>query len=133
MANLLIVDDDADMAALLADLLCLSGHTTRVASNGKEGLAALHASKPDLVVLDVEMPMLTGPEMALEMFLRDRGLEHIPVVLCSGVLDLDRVAAFVGTRYFMSKPYDPVVLMELIERALVERVPPHPSVPERQP
>jgi DNA-binding NtrC family response regulator len=131
MSNLLVVDDDSDMALLLADLLGLSGHTVRVANNGREGLEAMRASAPDLVVVDVEMPTLTGPEMALEMFLRDRGLEKIPVILCSGVLDLDRVAAWVGTHYFMSKPYDPGVLLELIERALVEHIPPHPPALER--
>ncbi|MBX3204426.1 MAG: response regulator [Labilithrix sp.] len=133
MADLLIVDDDAETADLLSELLRFDGHATRVASNGMEGLTLLRDRRPDLVVLDVEMPSLSGPEMALEMFLRDRGLESIPIILCSGVLDLDSVAAEVGTRYFLPKPYDPMVLTHLIQQVLRERAAPHPHLPEKRP
>ncbi|MCW5831528.1 MAG: hypothetical protein KIS78_03635, partial [Labilithrix sp.] len=83
--------------------------------------------------LDVEMPALTGPEMALEMFLRDRGLENIPIILCSGVLDLESIAADVGTRYFLPKPYDPSALTRLIQRVLEERAAPQPRLLEKRP
>lgn len=132
MADLLIVDDDTDTADLLSELLRFDGHATRVANSGMQGLDLLHDRRPDLVVLDVEMPTLSGPEMALQMFLRDRGLENIPIILCSGVLDLDSVAEEVGTRYFLPKPYDPVVLMHLIQQVLTERAAPHPHLPEKQ-
>ncbi|MBX3197791.1 MAG: response regulator [Labilithrix sp.] len=133
MADLLIVDDDAETADLLSELLRFDGHVTRIATNGMEGLTLLRERRPDLVVLDVEMPALTGPEMALEMFLRDRGLENIPIILCSGVLDLDSIAAEVGTRYFLPKPYDPLVLTRLIQRVLEERAAPHPHLQEKRP
>ncbi len=124
MADVLIVDDDCDTADLLAELLRHTGHTTRVANDGREGLLFLNERMPDLVVLDVEMPRLTGPEMALEMFIHDHGLEDIPIVLCSGVLDLERFAKHVGTKYFLGKPYDASELLALIDRALAEGTPP---------
>lgn len=132
MADVLIVDDDSDTADLLAELLQHTGHTTRVACDGREGMARLHERSPDVVVLDVEMPRLTGPGMALEMFLHDHGLEYIPIVLCSGVLDLQAFADHVGTKYFLAKPYDAGELLSLIELALVERTPPQPPSPEPQ-
>ena len=127
MADVLIVDDNSDTADLLAELLQHTGHTARVANDGSEGMARLHERIPDVVVLDVEMPKLTGPEMALQMFHQDRGLEEVPIVLCSGALDLDAFARQVGTKYFLEKPYDAVELLALIERALVEHTPPQPG------
>lgn len=131
MADLLIVDDDVDTADLLSEMLRFDGHDTRVANDGSEGLSLARDRKPDLVVLDVEMPKVSGPEMAHEMFLRDRGLESVPIILCSGVLDLGGVAASVGTRYFLPKPYALDSLLSLIGRVLRERVPPAPPSEER--
>lgn len=127
MADVLIVDDDADTADLLSELLQHMGHTTRVARDGREGLVRLKERLPDVVVLDVEMPKLTGPELALEMFLQDHGLEDVPIVLCSGVLDLEAFADHVGTKYFLAKPYDAGELLSLIELANHERIAPHRS------
>lgn len=128
MADLLIVDDDMDVGDLLADLLRDEGHEVRIARNGREGLAMVKARRPDLVLLDVEMPGLNGPEMAYAMFLHDMGLEQIPILLLSGVLGLSEVARLVGTPYFLAKPYDMKHLRAFIAEALVERIPPHPQL-----
>jgi len=130
MADILIVDDDADTAEILCDVLLERGHEVRVAHDGRDGLAHLHLRLPDLVVLDVEMPVLTGPEMAYEMFLRDHGLEHVPIILSSGVWDLQAVAAVVGTPYFLAKPFMLAAMLSLIERALRERTAPRPNFPK---
>ncbi len=92
------------------------------------GVEAVAEQRPDLVVLDVEMPVLTGPEMAYEMFIRNCGVEKIPIILTSGVVGLDEVAEMVGTRYFLAKPYDSNALLKLIDRTLHERVPPRPKL-----
>jgi DNA-binding NtrC family response regulator len=126
MADLLIVDDDRDIAELLSDILTAIGHRVRLASNGLEGLARVEERKPDLVLLDVEMPLLTGPEMSYRMFVHDMGQEEIPVILLSGVVNLQEVAIAVGTPYSLAKPYDIDALLRLVERALVERTPPTP-------
>lgn len=126
MADLLVVDDDVETGDLLADLLRDEGHEVRVARNGRDGLALLHERLPDLVLLDVEMPVLTGPEVAYAMFLHDAGMEEVPIVLLSGVFGLTRVAAAVGTPYFLAKPCDLTRLFGLVGKALAERLPPHP-------
>jgi CheY-like chemotaxis protein len=127
MADLLIVDDDLDTAEALEEILACDGHRIRVARDGLEGLDRIKSGPVDLILLDVEMPRLTGPAMAYELFLRDAGAENIPIVLLSGKLDLQRVAATVGTPYFLSKPYPLDALLSLLERALVERTPPRPG------
>jgi DNA-binding NtrC family response regulator len=126
MAELLIVDDDMDMAELLGEALAHRGHQIRIAHDGEGGLRELSIRMPDAVLLDVEMPILDGPGMAYEMFVRNCGLEAIPIILLSGVVDLERVAARVGTPYFLGKPYALSAVRALCERALAERTPPSP-------
>ena len=85
MADILIVDDDADLSEIVRDLLEEAGHTVRTASNGREGLRQLAQGLPDVVLLDVEMPVLTGPEMSYQMLVHDLGQEEVPIVLLSGI------------------------------------------------
>ena len=121
MADLVIVDDDRDVCWILEQLLEGEGHTVRVAHDGTEGLLMLQERLPDLAIVDVEMPKLDGPSMTYRMFVHNCGLENIPVVLISAVFDLPRVAARVGTPYFMAKPFHVVELMGVVQRALRER------------
>ncbi len=127
MADLLIVEDDEDVRWMLEQLLLVSGHTVRTAPDGEAGLCALREHPPELVLLDVEMPVLDGPSMAYRMFVHNLGLENIPVVLMSGVFDLPSVAARVGTPYFIAKPFDMAKMMVLIDRVLAERALPRPA------
>jgi CheY-like chemotaxis protein len=126
MARLLIVDDDMDVAEALADALTCEGHTCRVAYDGVEGLQRLGEDRVDLILLDVDMPRMTGPEMAYSAFVRDAGLEKIPILLLSANADLPRVAARVGTPYFLGKPCSLHELGMGMARALAERTPPQP-------
>ena len=61
MANLLIVDDDFDVAESFSGLLQGAGHFVRTAGTGEEGIRVLRAAQlPDCVVLDIDMPILSG-------------------------------------------------------------------------
>ena len=126
MADLLIVDDDLDSAQALADILQTESHEVRVGYDGNEGLRLARERHPDIALLDVEMPHLNGPGMALEMFIHNMGLEKIPVVLLSGIGNLPEIAASVGTPYFLSKPYRYERLLTIVDRALLERIAPSP-------
>lgn len=127
MADLLIVDDDADLSEVLSEFLRCLGHEVRMARNGDEGIAKLRERLPDLIVLDIEMPVMTGPEMAIQLLLQDAGMEKIPVILSSGMPDLERIAETVGSPYFLAKPWQPDDLAAMLDRALAERRLPHPS------
>ncbi len=111
---------------MMEDLLASCGNTVRVALNGSEGLHRLDERLPDLILLDVEMPVLNGPDMAYQMLIADAGRERIPIVLLSGVVDLPRVAARVGTPYSLGKPYGVDALLGLLDLALHEKTPPRP-------
>jgi DNA-binding NtrC family response regulator len=127
VADLLVVDDDVDVGDMIAEILRDEGHTVRIARNGVQGLERIDERLPEAVLLDVEMPLLTGPEMALRMFLHDCGQEEIPVILQSGVKDIVALATLVNTPYFLSKPFLVDEMLALIRRALEERIPPRPS------
>jgi CheY-like chemotaxis protein len=124
MANVLIVDDDAGAVALSIELLESAGHTVTKGRNGEEGLKSLDAGPlPDCVLLDVDMPVLSGPEMAHRMLLHDAGEEKIPIVLVSGRDDLSEVAGRMGTPYFLRKAtrHYGENLVKLVDRAISER------------
>jgi CheY-like chemotaxis protein len=95
-------------------------------STEEHGLRLLHERAPDIVLLDIEMPILDGPGMVTRILVHDAGLEEIPVVLLSGSPELTRVAREVGTPYFLGKPYTYERLMDLVGQALRERAPPAP-------
>jgi len=126
MAHILVVDDDPDVVETTALILSADGHEVDVASNGKEGLNALERALPDLLILDIEMPVLDGREMAKWMFVRDCGCERIPVLVVSGSANLKQVAELIGTPYRLAKPYHLDAFLRLVERAISERNPPSP-------
>jgi DNA-binding NtrC family response regulator len=127
MSRVLIVDDDAEIGWISEALLQIAGHTTAVAANGAEGFLKLTDFQPDVVLLDVEMPVLDGPGMIQQMLIEDCGRENIPVVLVSGVADLSALASQVGTPYFLEKPVSADQIQSVVNRALAERRPPRPS------
>ena len=125
MAKVLIVDDDFDLVECLSDVLLAHGHDVQTARSGEEGLQVLRStSLPDAILLDVDMPVLGGPGMAHKMMLHDAGEERIPIILSSGRDDLRALAAKMGTPYFIVKPVDLEGLLDLLARALRERVAP---------
>ena len=82
---------------------------------------------PDLILLDIEMPVLDGPGMAYAAISKNAGRERIPVILSSGYADIDAVADGLGTRYRIAKPCSLEQLRTLVQRALKEKDPPHPK------
>src|ERR1035438_54422 len=124
MANVLIVDDSSDTVKVTAELLESAGHRVQTGRNGEEGLRALASGLlPDCIVLDVDMPVLNGPEMAHRMLLHDAGEERIPILLVSGRADLSAVAGRMGTPYFLRKATAGYgeTLLKVLDRALRER------------
>jgi CheY-like chemotaxis protein len=128
VAKLLVVEDDLELAESLGSVLQDEGHEVRIARDGKEGLARIAEEMPDVVLLDVEMPILSGPDMAYQMFVTNCGKERIPIVFLSGVAELKGIAEQAGTPYFQTKPYRIQQVVALTQRALDERRPPVPRM-----
>ena len=111
----LLVDDDDRMRELVRIELEREGYDVQEAASADEGLAAIEARKPELVLLDVMMPHVDGWEM-LRRIQERYGAGAIPVLMFSGQVDEQarRQAATSGAQGFVGKPFD---LAELVEQA----------------
>ncbi|QMU79234.1 response regulator transcription factor [Streptacidiphilus sp. PB12-B1b] len=127
--RVLVVDDDAAIRRSLERGLRLSGFSVELAEGGEAALAAHRGSAPDVLVLDVSMPDLSGTEVCRR--LRAAG-EETPVLMLSALDQLDdRLAGLqAGADDYLVKPF---ALQELVLRlhALLRRRPPRPSDPLR--
>ena len=126
MASIVVIDDDDDMRDTMADLLSIEGHEVRTARNGVEGLQALDDRIPQLVLTDLEMPVLDGSAMVYRMFVENLGRENVPIIVASGAPNLGDIAKALGTPYFVAKPFAFETLTLIIDRALNEAIPPRP-------
>ena len=124
--TVLIVDDDAVLRRSLARALRLAGFRTDVAEGGRDALARIAAGRPDVVVLDVSMPDLSGTEVCRR--LRADGNE-VPVVMLSALDEADdRISGLqAGADDYLVKPFVTAEL-ELRLKALLRRRPPATGV-----
>jgi two-component system OmpR family response regulator len=100
-----IVDDDADIRALIAELLRQSGFETTEAATGAEGLAAVREVRPDVVTLDLNLPDLDG----IEVCRRLREITDAYVVMLTARPDeIDRLMGLeIGADDYLTKPFSP--------------------------
>ena len=119
LGHILIVDDDPLNRRLLTKSLETGGHRTTAVDNGFAALTSLEADRPDVVLLDIEMPGLDGIEV-LERLKADPELRHIPVIMISGVDDADSIVRCLeaGAEDYLPKPFDPAILRARIEAGL---------------
>lgn len=120
--KVLLIDDDREIQRCLAVRLRAAGYDVTVASNGRQGIDAASRQKPDVILLDMLMPVMDGLTTLQE--LRDaQGGNSIPVVaLTANVLEQTRKKAFdLGARYFLEKPYESSRLIHAVESALESR------------
>ena len=104
---ILIVEDDAKNLKLFRDLLQVSGYTTLEATDGKQGVELAREEKPDLILMDIQMPVMDGLE-ATKLLKNDDVTKDIPVIALTayamkGDEEKMREAGFDG---YISKPID---------------------------
>lgn len=104
MKSIVIADDEYDIALALELLLMGEGYRVILASDGMEALKRAGESNPDLIILDVMMPKLTGLE-ALKILRADPKSASIPVILMSAVLPKVRQEEYRWSA-FVRKPFD---------------------------
>lgn len=117
--HILIVDDDSLNRRLLTKHLERDGHRTTDVDNGFAALSALASERPDLVLLDIEMPGVDGIEV-LERIKADEELRHIPVIMISGLEDTESIVRCLeaGAEDYLPKPFDPAILRARIDAGL---------------
>jgi DNA-binding response OmpR family regulator len=119
MTEILIVDDEPTVRALLRDLLELEGHEVREAADGIAALDAMRSEPPDLVVLDIMMPGMSGIEV-LHHVRADPNLFGVPVLVLTAKGDDETTWAgwTAGATSYLCKPFAPDNLLAWIDRLL---------------
>jgi two-component system, OmpR family, response regulator MprA len=113
--EILIVDDEAPIAQLLADVLYDEGYATRVARDGATALLEIMKRPPGLVILDVAMPVMLGSDLLV--YLRRHGFEHLPIIIMTAGLS-PMVYLAQGATEVMPKPFDVDLVVEKVARYL---------------
>lgn len=112
LKNVLLVEDDADIQAVaLIALEDVGGLSVRACSSGREALAAVRDFRPDVVLLDVMMPGLTGPETLRELRAVP-GMSDVPVVFMTARVQQREVNEYLalGAVGVIPKPFEPMTL-----------------------
>lgn len=112
MAHILVIDDDADIGNLLEETLTAQGYTVSRAYSGTEALLCIKTKKPDLVLLDLMLPGLSGEQLLPQ-------IKGIPVIIVSAKIDTDNKVALLlgGAADYVTKPFH---TRELLARVAVQ-------------
>ncbi len=122
MARVMAVDDDHVIRGLLEVNLEMEGHEVVTAVDGREALEKVAHERPDLILLDVMMPNINGWQVA-ESLKADAATREVPIVFLSArAMEADvRKGRDLGVTNYVTKPFDPIDLMDLVGRLLEER------------
>jgi two-component system, chemotaxis family, chemotaxis protein CheY len=102
--RILVVEDDELLREALAEVLTDDGHEVRTATNGAEALGELETWGPEVIVLDLMMPVMDGFAFRDEQRRRDLGTD-VPVLVLSAVRDLDGAADRIAAAASLAKPF----------------------------
>lgn len=122
LATVLAVDDDDVIRGLLQVNLEMEGYDVMAAVDGRDALAKVAERRPDLILLDVMMPYVSGWEV-VERLKANVETRDIPVVFLSArAMEADiRKGLELGVERYVTKPFDPIDLMGLVGALLKER------------
>ncbi|MBE0476377.1 MAG: response regulator [Coriobacteriia bacterium] len=119
MAKILAVDDEPSIVRLVQATLKARGHEVVTAGDGQEALLKARMEKPDLIVLDIMMPLLDGHETRKRLK-ADAATKDIPIIFASAVGELSQQLDTMeeGDEDYITKPFKPSELAELVADTL---------------
>jgi two-component system alkaline phosphatase synthesis response regulator PhoP len=119
--KVLLVDDDPDFVEAVKIIVQSGGYDVRVACDGKEGLEAVAAERPDIIILDVMMPVMDGHK-ACAALKGNKETADIPIILLTAVADRVTTSTYTHrdmleseAEDYMPKPVEPKELLERIK------------------
>lgn len=115
-AGILIVEDEGDLSSVMADYVAAAGYRARVIADGREALASVRHSVPDLIVLDVMLPSLDGLSLCRAV----RHFSQVPIIMVTArVQEIDRLLGLeTGADDYLCKPFSPRELVARIKAIL---------------
>jgi DNA-binding response OmpR family regulator len=123
----LLIDDDARLGTLMSEYLGKHEIDVALAGDGSRGLAAIHKSRPDIVLLDIMLPGMDGLEVCRRIRALPDGSSLPVIMLTAKGEDVDKVVGLeVGADDYLAKPFNPRELLARIRALLRRAVPAHP-------
>ena len=113
--RVLVVEDDTDVRWMIADYLTSRGYKVETAIDGTQALQRLEGEAPDLVTVDMSMPIVDGAQV-VEALRRRRGWERVPVLMISASHEAPEWAAKASQVKLLQKPFELRALSEVVER-----------------
>ena len=112
-----VIDDDKDLLKLIEIRLVRDGYQVKTLLNGSNLLDELNSQRPDLVLMDINMPHISGNALC-KILKHNASTECIPIVIFSGNENAATISAACGANGFIPKPSDPGVLGREIQKYL---------------
>jgi DNA-binding response OmpR family regulator len=117
MSTVLVVDDEFGIVDVLETILTDEGYRVLTACNGKQGLARLANEKPEVILLDFMMPILSGGQM-LRAMASEPAYQRIPVIMMSSLTEEVVAARCTGYAAFLHKPFQVAAVLSTVARVL---------------
>jgi len=114
MTRVLVVDDDAAVRSVVTEALLEDGYQVDTACNGQQALAAFRQHRPDALVLDLEMPIMDGPNL-MRTLREQTKWGRVPLVVVSGTDAAADTAPRLGARACLNKPFELSDLLDSLE------------------
>lgn len=117
--RILAVDDETDVVLIVKTALQAEGFQVDTAHNGRDALAAVREQKPDVILLDVMMPGMSGFDVMRELK-ADDSTATIPIIMLTGLSERKKIqeALVGGTNYYIVKPFEMTELISKVNDVL---------------
>ena len=115
--KILVIDDDPTLVKVVQPFLEAHGFSVTVAVDGEEGIAKIKVDRPDLIVLDVQMPKMNGYTFIFEMR-KLEGTRNIPIVVLTVKEGMAEIFKVEGVKEYITKPFQPEAFLNKIKKYL---------------
>jgi two-component system alkaline phosphatase synthesis response regulator PhoP len=113
--KILVVDDDPSLIKMVDSYLSAHNYTVIIATDGDEGLAKIKSDKPDLIVLDVQMPKMNGYTFVHECK-KIPSAANIPIIVLTAKQGMAEIFKVEGVKEYMTKPFAMEKLLECVKK-----------------
>ena len=115
--KILLIDDDPTLIKLVQPFLESHGFAVTAANDGEEGIEQLKSIRPDLIILDVQMPRMNGYTFIFEMK-KLTGSKSIPIIVLTAKEGMAEIFKIEGVKEYVTKPFKPDALLSHINKHL---------------
>ncbi|HWQ74033.1 MAG TPA: response regulator [Syntrophomonas sp.] len=119
--KILIVDDQKGVRRLLEELFKKEGWDVKVAADGQEAITRVEERLPDIILMDVKMPNMSGLE-ASQIILREHSDVPIIMMTAYGEIEVVKKALEAGVKKCITKPFDIIILRDMVNNLINEQI-----------